>query len=105
MPSVGGKRAGAGRKKGIPNKTNKSVREAAAATGILPLDYMLQVMRDPKQPEERRDWAAEKSAPYLHSKLQATTLAFDPAKPLTMVHRGMTPQEAAQAYADTLKQG
>lgn len=99
----GGARPGGGRKKGIPNKTNKSVREAAAASGILPLDYMLQVMRNPRVPKARRDWAAEKSAPYLHSKLQAITHSSDPKKPLTMIHRTMTPQEAAQAYQDTLK--
>jgi hypothetical protein len=96
----------AGRKKGIPNKTNREVRERAAAAGILPLDYMLQVMRDNHQPDERRDDMAKAAAPYLHSKMpQAVTLSGDPAKPLTMVHRGMTPQEAAQAYAETLKQG
>lgn len=103
MASLGGKRAGAGRKKGIPNKTNKTVRERAAASGQMPLDYMLEIMRNPKIAKARRDWAAEKSAPYLHSRLQAVTHSSDPKKPIVMVHRTMTPQEAAQAYADTLK--
>ena len=33
------------------------------------VDHMLQVLRDPLQPVERRDWAAEKAAPYCHAKL------------------------------------
>jgi hypothetical protein len=36
--------------------------------GLL-VDRMLQVLRDPLQPVERRDWAAEKAAPYCHAKL------------------------------------
>lgn len=103
MAGVGGKRVGAGRKKGVPNKTNKKVREAAAASGILPLEYMLEVMRNPRASTVRRDEMAKAAAPYLHSKLSAVTHLTDPKKPLTMVHRMMTPQEAAQAYADTLR--
>lgn len=104
MAGNGGKRVGAGRKAGVPNKTNKKVREAAAASGILPLDYMLEVMRNPRNPKPRRDEMAKAAAPYLHSKLTAVTHSTDPKKPMTMIHRLMTPQEAAQAYADTLKQ-
>ncbi len=95
----------AGRKKGIPNKTNKLIREAAAKSGIMPLDYMLQVMRDDRQPSERRDDMAKAAAPYLHSKLQSITHSSDPKKPLIMIHRMMTPVEAAQAYQDQLKAG
>jgi hypothetical protein len=36
---------------------------------LTPLDHMLQVLRDPFQAAERRDWAAEKAAPYCHAKL------------------------------------
>ncbi len=36
--------------------------------GLL-VDHMLQALRDPLQPAERRDWAAEKAAPYCHAKL------------------------------------
>jgi hypothetical protein len=41
----------------------------AEATGILPLDYMLSVMRDPNVEMKRRDAMAIAAAPYLHSKL------------------------------------
>src|SRR5262249_8488768 len=42
---------------------------AAEATGILPLDYMLSVMRDAKAEPKRRDAMAMAAAPYLHPKL------------------------------------
>lgn len=38
---------------------------------LLPLDYMLQVLRDPEASPAERKWAAEKAAPYLHPRLQA----------------------------------
>ena len=36
-----------GRQKGTRNRATEEARVAAQATGILPLDYMLSVMRDP----------------------------------------------------------
>jgi hypothetical protein len=46
-------------------------RAAAEATGILPLDYMLSVMRDAKVDNKRRDAMAMAAAPYLHPKISA----------------------------------
>lgn len=43
-------------------------QEAGAA--LSPLDYMLQVLRDPEASPAERKWAAEKAAPYLHPRLQ-----------------------------------
>jgi hypothetical protein len=43
-------------------------QEAAAA--LSPLDYMLQILRDPEASPGERRWAAEKAAPYLHPRLQ-----------------------------------
>lgn len=106
MPSGnnGGAGRGQGRKKGIPNKTNRVIREAAAASGELPLDYMLRVMRDPKVNKDRRDEMAKAAAPYLHSKLQTTTHRTDPGRPLQMVHSKMTMKQAAEVYANMLRQ-
>lgn len=44
---------------------------AAPAGGgdLMPLDYMLQVLRDPEASPAERKWAAEKAAPYLHPRL------------------------------------
>jgi hypothetical protein len=43
-----GKKTG-GRTKGTPNKATAAKAEEIAASGETPLDYMLRVMRDPKE--------------------------------------------------------
>ena len=58
-----------GRQKGARNRATAEARAAAEATGILPLDYMLGVMRDARAEPKRRDAMAIAAAPYLHSKL------------------------------------
>lgn len=65
----GGARAGAGRKSGTPNKANAARQAEIAAAGVTPLDYMLEVLRNPYADEKRRDWAAKEAAPYVHPKL------------------------------------
>jgi len=60
-----------GRQKGALNRATAEARAAAEATGILPLDYMLRVMRDDKAEPKRRDAMAVAAAPYLHPKLSA----------------------------------
>jgi hypothetical protein len=60
-----------GRQKGARNHATAEARAAAEATGILPLDYMLSVMRDPNTEPKRRDSMAIAAAPYLHPKLSA----------------------------------
>lgn len=63
-----------GRQKGSQNKATAKKEAEIAASGLTPLDYMLGVLRDEKMPTERRDWAAEKAAPYVHPKLASTEL-------------------------------
>jgi len=46
-------------------------RRNATAAALSPLDYMLQVLRDPEASPAERKWAAEKAAPYIHPRLQA----------------------------------
>jgi hypothetical protein len=60
-----------GRQKGSRNRATEEARAAAKATGILPLDYMLMVMRDPNADRKRRDAMATAAAPFLHAKLAA----------------------------------
>lgn len=36
-----------------------------------PLSYLLDILRDEKVDQNRRDWAAQQAAPYVHPKLQA----------------------------------
>jgi hypothetical protein len=65
-----GKKTG-GRRKGTPNRRTAEMRAEISATGELPLDYMLRVMRDPLESPARRDLMAWKAAPYLHPQLAA----------------------------------
>ena len=60
-----------GRKKGTPNKATTEVRAAALASGMMPLDYMLSVMRDDSADIKRRDAMSIAAAPYLHAKVSA----------------------------------
>jgi|SRR4029077_9749572 hypothetical protein len=60
-----------GRQKGARNRATAEARAAAEATGILPLDYMLSVMRNRAVDHRRRDAMAMAAAPYLHPKLSA----------------------------------
>lgn len=67
--SKGGKRDGAGRKAGTPNKKTAETAAKVEASGLTPLDFMLSVLRDENAAMESRCWAAEKAAPYVHAKL------------------------------------
>lgn len=58
-----------GRTKGTPNKTNAQREAEIKASGLTPLEFMLSRLRDESAPEEVRQWAAEKAAPYVHPKL------------------------------------
>jgi hypothetical protein len=50
------------------------MRAKIEASGEVPLNYMLQVMRDGNEPAERRDRMAIAAAPFCHPKLASTTL-------------------------------
>lgn len=65
----GGKRPGAGRKKGSANKLDQEARKKAADGGMLPLEFMLNIMRDEEQDFGVRFDAAKAAAPYVHAKL------------------------------------
>jgi hypothetical protein len=68
--SYPGERRG-GRKKGTPNKRGVAQLEAAVAGGILPLEFLLQIMRNEAEPCDRRLSAAIAAARYCHTKLKA----------------------------------
>ena len=65
-----------GRAQGTPNKKTvekRLVEEQARkiSSDLEPLDYMLEVMRDPTADQARRDMMAKAAAPYRHPQLQA----------------------------------
>ena len=84
MPRGGsqpGERRG-GRKKGVKNKRTRAFVEAVKASGLMPLDFMLSIMRDEDQPMERRMEMAKAAAPHLHPRLTTTKLQGDRNAPL-----------------------
>ena len=74
----GGKRAGAGRKRAeIEAATQRARFEQPEQTEAYkdletPLEYMLEVMRNPQIDARRRDQMAAAAAPYVHHRLSST---------------------------------
>lgn len=64
----GGVRPGSGRKKGSPNKKTAELQRAVAESGLTPLEYLLEVMRNSSDERQRLN-AAIAAAPYIHPKL------------------------------------
>ena len=97
--------AGRGKPKGLPKSggrqkgaVDKIKREAIlAAQGITPLDYMLGIVRNEEEDKTVRLDAAKAAAPYVHPRLQTTTLAGDPEKPLKV--DSLSELEAARRLA------
>lgn len=80
MAGLGGARAGAGRPRGAPNKQTVARQAAARASGLLPHEFLLAVLRgeviDGHKPTfaERID-AASKAAPYYAAKLASVEVS------------------------------
>src|SRR3954451_5718153 len=89
LPKTGGRQKGA---------VDKIKREAILAVqGITPLDYMLDIVRNEQEDKTMRLDAAKAAAPYVHPRLQSTTLAGDPEKPLKV--DGMSDLEVGRRLA------
>ena len=83
MPA-GGRREGAGRKPGAVSRKTREIAEAAAASGITPLEVLLNTMRAAWERSEDGTIqgedlllalsCAERSAPYIHPRIQAVSL-------------------------------
>jgi hypothetical protein len=71
-----------GRKKGSRNKRPRELIERIEASGLVPLDYMLSVMRDETAPPARRDEMAKAAAPFCHPRLAAVKMSGDKDAPL-----------------------
>ena len=83
----GGHRPGAGRPKGSLNKLDSAARAWAQESGLLPLEYLLGVMRDDGQPQDIRMDAAKAAAPYVHARLQAMQLSGEDGGDIKVLHR------------------
>ena len=86
MPK-GGSRPGAGRKKGAATRLNAQARAKAAEGGIMPLDYLLGLLRDPGEKQEVRIDAAKAAAPYVHARLANVAHTGPDGGQLTVVIR------------------
>jgi hypothetical protein len=71
-----------GRKKGSRNKRPRELIERIEASGLVPLEYMLSVMRDENQPQEVRMEMAKAAAPFVHPRLAAVKVQGDKDAPL-----------------------
>ena len=79
----GGKRLGSGRKLGaVTRKSRKIADEIAESRGISALEYLHEVMRDPKASEQRRDWAAATILPFVSPRLAAIMTSHTNTEPV-----------------------
>jgi|TARA_R100001224_G_scaffold107784_1_gene83408 hypothetical protein len=78
----GGKREGAGRPKGTTRKKAwRALEELKVKYQCSPLDYMLAVLNNPASSPEKKMYAAERAAPYIHGKAPTTNrIETDPIK-------------------------
>lgn len=94
--SHGGPRKGAGRKRGTvaeATRVRKDIATAALESGLTPLDYMLQILRDEAQEQSARFTAAKEAAPYVHPRLAAVEHSGNEDKPLAMQIISGVPRE------------
>ena len=92
----GGRRPGAGRKRGVSAKhPSRSLKIALAAreAGITPLEYLCALFRDDEQPLPVRLDAAKAAAPFMHPRLTAIE-----AKVVEKRYSDMTPEERRAEY-------
>ena len=69
--NMGGARKGAGRKRNGHNRVQQEAIDNAKVTGMMPLAYLLSIMRDVNAEEAKRIDCAKAAAMYLHPKLSA----------------------------------
>ena len=83
-PNHGGKRPGAGRPFGSKSKPSqwKSMDEMSIKYQHSPLDYLLSVLNNPMSAPERKMYAAEKAAPYIHPRLASSTSRIGSDEPI-----------------------
>jgi len=88
----GGARSGAGRKANSVNRLTKESVEQAKAGGLMPLDYMLSLLRDEGKDLSIRLDAAKSAAPYVHPKLAQIAHTGPNGGP---VHFTLSPEDEA----------
>lgn len=85
----GGVRKGAGRKKGSLSKKTREIAEKAAATGITPLEVMIEAMRKAYKSKGGAAAAfqyAIAAAPYMHPRISSIEVSGPDAGPIEHEH-------------------
>lgn len=98
--SHGGKRAGAGRKKGSLSTRTQEIAAAAASGGITPLEFMLSVLRDDKKTFDERFKAAIQAAPYIHPRLASVEHSGETTHNVISDQPEKSTDDWASTYAD-----
>ena len=83
----GGKSPGSGRPKGVKAGTKHERLEKMLNKGTVPpLTYMLNILNTKKTSPEKKMWAAERAAPYVHSRLSSVnrTISGDDDNPVAV---------------------
>lgn len=101
----GGRRPGAGRPKGSTNKSSRKMREAAAATGLLPHEIMLRLVRGEavagygKATKKERLHMLPQVAPFYAPRLMAAALKVNPgdANPYVELMESVRPSRGLPA--------
>ena len=91
----GGAQPGAGRPASEAKKAMIAASREAAAVGMSPLEYMLNIMRDPEATISRRDGMAIAAAGYVHPRLNAVKHSGD----VTVTHEQAVMDMEAAANA------
>lgn len=76
-----------GRRKGSPNKASAARQAKLAKSGLMPLEYMLKILRDKGSTDEQKTWAAKEAAPYCHPKLASIFKSGPDGGPIPHEHR------------------
>lgn len=85
--AAGGKRPGAGRKKGAPNKASAKREAEIAKSGKTPLQFLLDRMRDTRADISERIDCAKAAAPYVHPRLASVEYGGKGGGPMEVAHR------------------
>ena len=92
----GGRREGAGRKPGGVARIDAEARKRALAGGLMPLDFLLSVMRDEDREGNVRLDAAKAAAPYCHARLSSTEVSGPDKGPMQHEHIAVTDEMRAR---------
>jgi len=93
--SHGGRRPGAGRKKGAVTAKTREIAEKAMTDGITPLEVMLGAMRSAWEAgdKEKAAFHAKDAAPYMHPRLASVQHSGDADNPLSVAIMSSVPRD------------